>query len=204
MTAPSEAPRQRLDEDRRRAQIIAAAVETLDDSGYEAASLTSIAARAGVSKGLIWHYFTGKDDLMSATAEAVLATLTSSVADGLDLTAPVPDIIRAALRRAADLSRTHRKELNAVNRIVYNLCSPDGTPQVALDYYEATYRAQESLFRRGQEEGSLRDFDTRVMAVTYQGAVDMMLGYLAEHPEIEPHAYADALAELLLGGIESR
>jgi AcrR family transcriptional regulator len=204
MSVPSEAPRRRLDEDRRRAQIIAAAIEELDGGGYEAASLTRIAARAGVSKGLIWHYFTGKDDLMSATAESVLATLTSSVADGLDLTAPVPDVIRAALRRAADLSRTHRTELNAVNRIVYNLCRPDGTPRLALDYYEATYRAQEALFRRGQEEGSLRDFDTRVMAVTYQGAIDMMLGYLAEHPEAEPHAYADALADLLLGGIESR
>ena len=202
MSAPPGGSRRRLDEDRRRAQIITAAVEVLDEVGYGAATLTRIADCAAVSKGLIWHYFTGKDDLMTAVAESTLTTLTDGIADGLDRTAPVPDVLRSALRGAADLSRTHRKELNALNRIVHNLHGPDGTPKMTLAFYETTYQAQENLFRRGQVEGSLRDFDTRVMAVTYQGAVDMMLGYLNEHPETEPRAYADALADLLLNGIE--
>lgn len=54
---------------------------------------------------------------------------------------------------------------------------------------------------RGQQEGSLRDFDTRVMAVTYQGAVDTMIAYLDAHPEADAHAYADALTDLLLRAI---
>ena len=39
------------------------------------------------------------------------------------------------------------------------------------------------------------------MAVTYQGAVDTMTAYLDAHPETDGHAYADALAELLLNAI---
>ena len=73
--------------------------------------------------------------------------------------------------------------------------------RLTLDYYEETYQAQEALFKRGQAEGTLRDFDPRVMVITYQGAIDMMLGYLKLHPEIDPHAYADKLAEILLAGI---
>jgi len=120
----------------------------------------------------------------------------------LDLTEPVPDIIRAALRHAATLGVTHRVELIALNRIVHNLRHPDGTPRLTLDFYEETYLAQESLFRRGQAEGTLRDFDTRVMAVTYEGAIDMMLGYLENNPDIDPHGYADELAGILLTGIQ--
>lgn len=178
-----------------------AAVEELADRGYDGASLTRIAERAGVSKGLIWHYFAGKDDLMECTAKATLATVRDRIAGDLDLTRPVPDVIRAALRHAAALSVTHRAELVALNHIVHNLRHPDGTPRLTLDFYEETYRAQEALFRRGQAAGTLRDFDTRVMAVTYQGAIDVMLAYLESNPDVDPGDYAAKLAEILLAGM---
>ncbi|MEV1025880.1 TetR/AcrR family transcriptional regulator [Streptomyces sp. NPDC050264] len=197
------ARRQRLDENQRREQIMTAALEELAEYGYDGLSLARVARRAGVSKGLIWHYFADKDDLMESTAKATMTTIRDRVADSLDLTEPVPDIVRAALRRAAALTRTHRGELSALNHIVHNLRHPDGTPRLTLDAYESTYQAQESLFRRGQAEGTLRDFDTRVMAITYQGAIDMMIEYLGtENPHIDPDTYADRLADILLAGIQ--
>ncbi|MFI0263147.1 TetR/AcrR family transcriptional regulator [Streptomyces sp. NPDC017056] len=202
--APASGPgarRQRLDEDRRRSQIIAAAVAELADRGYDGLALTRVADRAGVSKGLLWHYFAGKDDLMESTAKVTMTTIRDQIARSLDLTQPVPDILRAALRRAAALSVTHRVELTALNRIFHNLRHPDGTPRLTVDTYEEIFHAQESLFRRGQAEGSLREFDTRVMAITYQGAIDMMLGYLGSHSHIDPDDYADKLADILLTGI---
>lgn len=179
-----------------------AAIHELAERGYERASLTRVAERAGISKGLIWHYFAGKDDLMEATAKATMASIRDRIAELLDLSQPVPEVIRAALRHAAALSATHRVELAGLNHIVHNLRRPDGTPRLTLDSYEETYRQQESLFRRGQAEGSLRDFDARIMAITYQGAIDMMLGYLQTHPDIDPADYADQLADILLAGIQ--
>jgi AcrR family transcriptional regulator len=38
-----------------------AAIQEVVDHGYEGATLTRIAARADVAKGLVWRYFTGKD-----------------------------------------------------------------------------------------------------------------------------------------------
>ncbi|MFJ9411419.1 TetR/AcrR family transcriptional regulator [Streptomyces sp. NPDC101393] len=193
--------RQRLHEEQRRVQIITAAVEELADRGYDGLSLTRVAARAGVSKGLIWHCFTGKDDLMESTATATITTIRDQIANSLDLTAPVPDIIRAALRRAAALGVTQRVEITALNRITHNLRHPDGTLRLTVGTYEETYPAQELLFRRGQAEGTLGGFDTRVMAITYQGAIDMMLGYLGAHPHIAPEDHADKLADIPLAGI---
>ncbi|WP_280402642.1 TetR/AcrR family transcriptional regulator [Nocardia carnea] len=197
-------PRQRLSEDQRRQQIMRAAIEEVAERGYDGASMTRIAQRADVAKGLVWHYFTGKDDLMAATAKATMEALRQDIVDVLDLDRPVPEIIRAALRTAAGQVRTRRNELVALNRIVHNLRHPDGGEQVTAGFYEDTYRGQEQLFRRGQAEGSLGDFDTRVMAVTYQGSIDIMLSYLEEHPEVEPGDYAAALAEILLGGMQAR
>jgi AcrR family transcriptional regulator len=201
MTSASR-PRRRLGEDERRRQIMAAALQEVADRGYEGASLTRVAARAGVAKGLVWHYFAGKDDLMGATARAAMEALRADVVAGIDLDRPVPDVIRAALRAAAALVRTRRDELVGLNRIVHNLRRAGGE-DVAADFYEETHCAQEELFRRGQAEGSLRRLDPRVMAVTYQGAVDTMLAYLEAHPDVDPGAYAAALAEVLLDGMQA-
>jgi AcrR family transcriptional regulator len=203
MTSASR-PRQRLSEDERRTQIMAAAIQEVVDRGYEGASLTRIAARADVAKGLVWHYFAGKDDLMAATATATMQTLREHIVARLDFAQPVPDIIRAALREAAAQVRSRRNELIALNRIVHNVRRPESGGRVTAAFYEETHLGQEELFRRGQAEGSLGDFDTRVMAVTYQGSIDTMLAYLDEHPDVDPCDYAAELAEILLGGMRAR
>ena len=176
-------------------------VEVLAREGYRHASLARIAEVAGVSKGLVSHYFANKEALMEQTALATVGFLRAEIRSGLDLTASVPDIIRAALRYASQLRHTHATELRALDQIVHNLHGPDGAPRLDLRAYEDTYRDEEQLFRRGQRDGTLRDFDTRVMAVTYQGAIDTMLAYLDAHPDTDPHTYADALADLLLHAI---
>src|SRR3984957_20883568 len=48
----------------RRAQFIAAAIDTIAEVGYPRASLGRIAGRVGVSKGVISSHFAGKDELV--------------------------------------------------------------------------------------------------------------------------------------------
>lgn len=197
-------PRQRLSEDERRRQIMRAAVEEVAERGYEGASLTAIASRAGVAKGLIWHYFSGREDLMEAAAKDLMTALSERIITMLDLDQPVPDIICATLRHAAAQLGTHRTELVALRSIVHNLQRPGEDERVTADFYTETHAGQAALFRRGQQEGTLRPFDPQVMAITYQGAIDTMLDHLDSHPEDDPEQYAAALADILLGGMLAR
>jgi AcrR family transcriptional regulator len=54
-----------------RARPIAAARTAFVDEGYEAAALDRILARAGVSKGALYHHFSSKEDLFAAVFDAV-------------------------------------------------------------------------------------------------------------------------------------
>ena len=194
--------RQRLSAEQRRDQLVAAAVQVIAEDGYHGATADVIARRAGVSKGLLWHYFADRDDLLEVTARRTLVTLRSAVAADLDLSAPAPSLIRAALHRAAGLRRTHRAELRAIQQVVTNLRDANGNPRLGLHEYDETYTHQEAIFRRGQQEGDFRDgLDPRIIAVTYQGAVDAMLAYLDAHPEADADAHAAAVADLLLDGL---
>jgi AcrR family transcriptional regulator len=196
------APRQRLSADERRRQIIEATVRVLAKAGYQRASVSAIVAEAGVSKGLVWHYFTDRDDLMTQTAQQTLVDLRDDVAAGLDLSADVPTIVRAAVRDAAGLHVAQRDRLEAIRQVVQNLRAPDGTPRLGLADYEETYGHQTELFRRGQDEGTIRpDLDPRHLAVLYQGAVDTMLAHLDAWPDADRSAFVTSVAELLLAGM---
>ncbi|MBA2324309.1 MAG: TetR/AcrR family transcriptional regulator [Pseudonocardiales bacterium] len=50
----------------RREQIIDAAMSVFGDKGVDAASMKQVATAAGVTQGLLYHYFTGKESLVLA------------------------------------------------------------------------------------------------------------------------------------------
>ncbi len=48
----------------RRAQIVAAAIDTIAELGYGQASMARIAERVGITKGVIAYHFDGKEELI--------------------------------------------------------------------------------------------------------------------------------------------
>ncbi len=66
-----EETRRREPEDVRRRQLIDATIESLAEIGFNASTLAQIARRAGVSPGLVAHYFGDKDGLLEATLRSL-------------------------------------------------------------------------------------------------------------------------------------
>ncbi|WP_197053268.1 transcriptional regulator BetI [Litchfieldella xinjiangensis] len=64
----------------RRRQLILATMEAIDEAGLADATVVRIARRAGVSAGIISHYFGGKDGLLEATMRQILSDLGEAVA----------------------------------------------------------------------------------------------------------------------------
>lgn len=63
--------RTRLDPAARRAQLIALGVEMLATRTLDALSVEDIAQQAGISRGLLFHYFASKQEFHTAVARAV-------------------------------------------------------------------------------------------------------------------------------------
>lgn len=59
----------------RRKQLIDAAIAAIHDYGFADATVARIAAKAGVSTGIVHHYFADKNDLLAATMRALLEIL---------------------------------------------------------------------------------------------------------------------------------
>lgn len=64
----------------RRQQLIKATMAAIDEVGLADATVMRIARHAGVSAGIISHYFGGKDGLLEATMRQILSDLGAAVA----------------------------------------------------------------------------------------------------------------------------
>jgi AcrR family transcriptional regulator len=67
--------RRRLDVDERRAQLVAVALELFSARAYDEVSIDQIAAAAGISKGLLYHYFATKREVYAAALRHAAAEL---------------------------------------------------------------------------------------------------------------------------------
>ena len=57
----------------RRRQLIEATITSIHEDGFQDATVARISRRAGLSVGLVNHYFDGKSDLLAATMESLAA-----------------------------------------------------------------------------------------------------------------------------------
>ncbi len=96
-------PYSREPESRRREALIAAALDLMAQGGPASASVRAIADRAGVTPGLIRHYFTSKDELTRAAFGTMMGdmideSMASTAAAGDDPAQALSAIVAATLR----------------------------------------------------------------------------------------------------------
>lgn len=106
--------KRRLSTDARREQLLAAGARLLAERPYDEVSIEEIARAAGVSKGLLYHYFPTKRDFLIAAIERGQEELAA-------LTAPDPDLppaeqLGASLDRFLDFVEEHEAAYAAIFR----------------------------------------------------------------------------------------
>jgi AcrR family transcriptional regulator len=94
-------PYQRQSEDSRREALIAATQALVAEGGPRAATVRAIADRAGVTPGLIRHYFGSKDDLTRAAYRALIDGMTDKGTDALEGVGAAPEERLAAFVAAS-------------------------------------------------------------------------------------------------------
>jgi len=96
-------PYRRESEERRRDDLIAAALDLVADGGLQAATVRAIADRAGVTPGLIRHYFSSKEELTRAAYHKLMDRMTTDSAAVLQ-DAPTDPLARLARFVVASVS----------------------------------------------------------------------------------------------------
>lgn len=177
----------------RRAQIVAAAIETIAEVGFVRASFARIAARAGLrSTGLISYHFANKDEMVAEVVgtlyERMGGVMAARVAEAGSPTA----MLAAYISGVVEYIDAHRVEMKALMEIFLNwTCTSYGPVEE-----RSTASHLEAILRAGQESGEFRPFDVTVMAMTIQRAVDGLPFALEARPDLDLALCARELVEL--------
>ncbi|HEY7834214.1 MAG TPA: TetR family transcriptional regulator [Ktedonobacterales bacterium] len=185
-----ERSRQTFIEAARRAQIVEAAIATIAEVGYARASFALIAKQAGLSStGLISYHFASKDELIEQVVSSIIGTMGQFMAQRMERQSNAASALTTYIHATAAFIGTHRRQMKALLDIFLN---------GGLHYDETAellvVSPVEEILRRGQESGEFRTFDTRVMAVLIQRAVDGLPFLLATYPDVDVDTYAAEVA----------
>jgi AcrR family transcriptional regulator len=186
--------------------ILAGAVEVFTEKGFHAATTAEIAARAGVSKGLVFSYFRSKDDLLRAVLEDRMATVFRDLSS-----LPPPEAGRQMLEAVVEIWPRYALEHAELHRLYLSLLlQPGATPAIAeaaaalKPQIERFYGAFATAFRVAGSADPVAD------AMLFNAALNGILLTLVAQPSAaaEPNSYplaamqARLLASLLPASAE--
>lgn len=180
----------------RRRQIVDAAIDTIAESGYSQASLARIAARIGISKGVISYHFAGKEDLIKQVVIDVVEAGRAYIVPRVFAESTGPAMLRAYIESNLAFMRQHRNSMVAVVEILrYGAFTTDGRRRVDGRDVDVAARLLEEQLARLQAGGELRsDFDPGAMAVAIRAAIDVVPHRLVLDPEFDIDKYAGEIA----------
>jgi TetR/AcrR family transcriptional regulator, fatty acid metabolism regulator protein len=193
----ADAPAERtFIETARRNQIVAAAIDTIAEVGYAQASLARIAARAGISPGLISYHFAGKDDLIDQVVRDVQAEGADYMQPRIRAEATGSGMLRAYIESNLAFVRDHRNHMAAILEIARNAFTADGRRRFYRDGEAGRpERLLGELLARFQAAGQLRPgFDPTAMAMTIRAAIDAVPPRLVSDPNFDIDNYAAEIA----------
>jgi AcrR family transcriptional regulator len=193
-----ETERRTFIENARRQQIVGAAIDTIAEVGYAQASLARIAARIGISKGVISYHFAGKDDLIKQVVIDVVEAGRAYILPLVFAESTGPATLRAYIESNLAFMREHRNYMVAVVEILRNgAFTTDSGRRVDGQDIDVAAHLLEGQLARLQAEGELRsDFDPGVMAVAIRATIDVVPHRLVRDPDFDIENYAREIAAI--------
>ena len=183
---------------RRRDEILQAALDAFRERGYHATTLDHIALRLGVRKTALYHYFPDKEAILFECHRVSLAELDRI----LRSTSRLPSVsgrVRAIVREHVRImiETLHGSPL----AFEVTALSPARQKEIigARDRYERLLRR---LIARGIRDGSFRPVDPKLATFAILGAINWIARWYRPEGEAQAPEVGAEFADYLVGGLE--
>lgn len=182
-------------------QILQAAVSEFLDKGYEGASMDSIARRAGLTKGGVYHHFRNKDDILRAANDLFQEPIEQLAAQCSENPYAV-DALHAFINGYISHWASHPREIAFVFLSMSKMLAIPQLWPMMEEYYEQAITYYQILLEKAVTQGSLKSHDTKGRALALVSAMDGITPYLvARNTTVDITAVARQLEDALLTDI---
>lgn len=192
------------DHDARRRQIATAVARIVAADGFDAATVARVAASAGVSVGLVQHYFASKDELLlfayGQVTSDIAVRLAGVMADGDARRQPISVIVAAGLAELLPLDERRRGEYRVARAFLGRALDRADLAAVAQETAADLRGRLSTAVTNGKECGEVEPGVDAARAATHVAALlDGLAGQLYLEPDrrVGGHDLAATARELL-------
>lgn len=202
MPAPPTRPALRARYDARRAAVVTAAARLFAERGYHATSIEDLLEATGLTRGGLYHYMDGKQDLLIAVLDDLMDPLLERTAAILAEPAGPEQHLRAVTRAWLEHVAAHRDHMVVFNQERRTLEREADWRHVraARRHFE---RQLAGILARGVETGVFRTGDPQLTLLALLGMANYTAQWFAPGGRLSADAIADGYCELLLDGIRA-
>ena len=156
----------------KRRLILDAAVRVFAHKGFHTSRVGDIAEEAGVAHGLLYHYFSSKDEVLDTIFRETWS----------DLLAEIDEIERSDEPARQQLERVAERLLGGwkvhpdVTRVLVREIARSAEIQARIGELVKPIEAIQRIIGRGQQTGEFRtDFDSRMAGIIFYGGIEEVL-----------------------------
>lgn len=191
----------------RRKQITEATIECLARDGWHGTTLATIAAEAGISRGLLSYHFNDRDGLYEAVLESVVADVIGQgairIQRAVDNATTAVDKLSAYIAENLRFIAENRRDMAALAEIMPNFGRQGAKRRFDTQDEEPIIAGTAAIFDHGVSTGEFRPVDARLTAYFLRRCIDGAAHRITTEPEFDAEPYAAELTEFFLQGVRA-
>ncbi|MBN2080298.1 MAG: TetR/AcrR family transcriptional regulator [Spirochaetes bacterium] len=170
--------------EKRISDILDAAIPEFAEKGYEGASMESIAARAGLTKGGLYYHVKSKDDILVMANERFMEPTIRFMEKAMNATSAARGLA-GYIRNYLTYWSMHPTELSFIFLTMTKTISDPNLRSLFRGYTGQMTAFFEGLYRKGVDSGEFRPVEVRSSALSLMGALDGIVGYLVVDDDLD-------------------
>ena len=184
----------------RREEVYSAALRLFREKGYHATSMQDIALAVGLYKGSLYHYISGKEDLLVQVFEQAMGALLCEV-ERIAVDAALPP--REQLRRIIGAHvEAVANNLDALTVYLHEWRALADESLAPVREQRARYVGLISdVVRRGVAGGEFAAVDVSIATLALVGACNWLCQWYRPGGRLSPREIAAYVADVILGGL---
>ncbi len=192
--------REQLREERR-GQILEAALAVFSQKGFNAANVSDVAARAGVSQGTIYWYFDSKEELLTAAILSFFEDFGQESFLALEGCTTTADRLRALARSMAGFGEAAGSLFMLFLEFWASSGRREESAKLWLDLLVQYKDVLVEMIDEGVRKGEFKPVEAEPLAWAMMAAYDGLAGYVMLMPDLDLGQISHVFAETLLSGL---
>ncbi|MCU1635484.1 MAG: TetR family transcriptional regulator [Cryobacterium sp.] len=181
--------------------VLAIAVETFHEFGYDATSMGILAERLGTSKSAIYHHFRSKEEVLEQALDHALGGLEAILEDSRAADGPAEGRLRFVVSEAVRVLCERLAHVTLLLRLRGNT----DVEREALERRRRFNAALAELVEAARREGTLRsDIDPRTTTRLLVGMINSIVEWYRPGGPMTPERLAQDVLAVAFTGIRAR